>query len=81
MPKTQDYSAPGLSKSAGKTASIHNKLVSPTLSIRDPRQISSLTTRIGQCKILSQTSMPKRPEVFQLSLLTPVNSAPIGAAA
>jgi hypothetical protein len=81
MLKTQDYSAPGLSKSAGKTASNHNKLVTPTLSIRGPRQISSLTTRIGQCFVLSQTSMPKRPEVFQLSLLTFVNGATIGAAA
>jgi|694.fasta_scaffold69086_2 hypothetical protein len=49
MLKTQDYFAPGLSKSAGKTASNHNKLALPTVSIRDPRQISSLTTRIDQC--------------------------------
>jgi len=80
MPKIQHYFAPGLSKSAGKTASNHNKLVTPTLSIRDPRQISSLTTRIGRCFALSQTSMPKRPEVFLLSLLTFVNGATIGAA-
>jgi hypothetical protein len=80
MLKTQDYFAPGLSKSAGKTASNHNKLVTPALSIRGPRQISSLTTRIGQCFALPQTSMPKRPEVFLLSLLTFVNGVPIGAA-
>jgi hypothetical protein len=80
MFKTQDYFAPGLSKSAGNTAGNHNKLVLPTLSIRDPRQISSLTTRIGRCLALSQTSMPKRPEVFLLSLLTFVNGATIGAA-
>jgi hypothetical protein len=49
MLKTRYYFAPGLSKSAGKTASNHNKLATPTLSIRDPRQISSLTTRIDQC--------------------------------
>lgn len=80
MLKTQDYFAPGLSKSAGKTASNHNKLAVPALSIRGPRQISSLTTRIGRCFALSQTSMPKRPEVFQLSLLTFVNGVTIGAA-
>ena len=80
MLKTQDYFAPGLSKSAGKTASNHNKLALPTVSIRDPRQISSLTTRIGRCFALSHTSMPKRPEVFQLSLLTFVNGVTIDAA-
>jgi len=47
MLKTQCYFATGLSKCAGKTASNHNKLATPALSIRDPRQISSLTTRIG----------------------------------
>ena len=76
MLKTQNYFAPGLSKSAGKTAGNHNKLVTPALSIRDPRQISSLTTRIGWCFALSRTSMPKRPEVFLLSLLTLSTASP-----
>ena len=58
MLKTQDYSAHGLSKSAGKTASNHNKLVLPTLSIRDPRQISSLTTRIGQAHFSGRELVP-----------------------
>jgi hypothetical protein len=47
MLKTQCYFATRLSKSAGKTAGNFNKLATPALSIRDPRQISSLTTRIG----------------------------------